>query len=212
MTTRALVLVLTVSATLSACKVSDPPPVTGPWTDDFERSDIGRDYKPTSEAYTIVGGALNVKGAYNHPLWLRKKLPDDVVIELDVWAKTTDGDLKIEIFGDGESHAHNKGAYTSTGYVLCLGGWNNSKSFIARGNEHGKDTKTRKDPKVVQGQVYHWKIVRQGGRLDWYVDDMQTPFLSYDDAAPYKGAGHHYFGINNWQSDAYFDNLTITPL
>ena len=54
--------------------------------------------------------------------------------------------------------------------------------------------------------------MRQGGRLDWYVDDMQTPFLSLDDPDPYKGSGHRYFGFNNWQSDAYFDNLVISPL
>jgi hypothetical protein len=203
---------LSIAMLACACKVSDPPAVTGPWTDDFERSDLGRDYKPTSEVYAITNGVLNAKGAYNHPLWLRKKLPDDVVIEFDVWGKTNDGDLKVELFADGESYARNKGAYTSTGYVVCMGGWNNSKSFIARGNEHGKDIATRTQPKVVPGQVYHWKIVRKGGRLDWYVDDMATPFLSFEDPQPYRGSGHQYFGINNWQSDAYFDNLAITPL
>ena len=150
MTTRITLLSLAVLALPSACKVQDPPPVTEPWTDDFARGDIGRNYKPTSEAYAITDGVLNVKGAYNHPLWLRKKLPDDLVVELDVWGKTPDGDLKVEIFGDGESHAHNKGAYTSSGYVLCMGGWNNSKSFIARGNEHGKDMSTREEPRSCQ--------------------------------------------------------------
>jgi hypothetical protein len=208
MTMRALAIL----SLCAACKVSDPPPIEGEWIDDFARQDLGRNYRPTSEAYRIADGALNVRGAYNHPLWLRKRLPDDVAIELDVWGKTQDGDLKVEIFGDGESHAHDKGAYTSTGYVLCMGGWNNSKSFIARGSEHGEDMQTRAQPRVVPGQRYHWKIVRRGGRIDWFVDDMATPFLSYDDAAPYRGDGHGYFGFNNWQSDAYYDDLKIAPL
>jgi hypothetical protein len=196
----------------AACKVTDPPPINAEWTDDFERSDIGKNYKPTANEYVIADGVLQVQGALNHPLWLRKKLPRDVVIELDVWGETPDGDLKVEVFGDGSSHAHNKGAYTSTGYVLCMGGWNNSKSFIARGSEHGSDMTARAQPRVVPGQRYHWKIVRQGGALQWFVDDLATPFLQYDDPEPYEGSGHEYFGFNNWQSRARFDNLKITPL
>jgi hypothetical protein len=194
------------------CKVADPPPITGPWTDNFERDSIGANYKPTADAYQLTNGVLEVKGAFNHPLWLRKKLPEQVAVELDVWVTSPDGDLKVEIFGDGESHAVDKGAYTSSGYVLCMGGWHNSKSFIARGNEHASDMPIRVQPKVVIGQKYRWKIVRQGGRLDWYVDDMSTPFLSLDDSAPLRGAGHDYFGFNNWQSHAHFDNLSVTPL
>ncbi len=209
---RTFPLLVTVAALSIGCTIKDPPPVTEPWTDDFDRSDIGKNYKPTSEVYVLTDGVLSAKGAYNHPLWLRKKLPDNVVIELDVRGESKDGDLKVEIFGDGESHARNKGAYTSSGYVLCMGGWNNTKSFIARGSEHGKDIKTRTQPKVIAGHQYHWKIVRNGGHIDWYVDDMDTPFLSYDDPAPYRGSGHEYFGFNNWQSDAYYDNLTIAPL
>ncbi|RMH41430.1 MAG: hypothetical protein D6689_11150 [Deltaproteobacteria bacterium] len=217
MSRTALVAVAAAISAAVACKVPDPPPIAAEWTDEFDRADIGRNYRPTSDAYAIVDGVLNVRGAYNHPLWLRKRLPDDVAIEFDTWAKTPDGDLKVEIFGDGESHAHDKGAYTSTGYVLCMGGWNNTKSFIARGSEHGKDMVTRTAPKVIPGTVYHWKIVRRGGRIDWYVTGGDAPgdaapFLSFDDPAPYRGDGHGYFGFNNWQSDAYFDNLKIAPL
>ena len=31
------------------------------------------------------------------------------------------GDIKVELFGDGSSFAHDKGAYTSTGYVFIMG-------------------------------------------------------------------------------------------
>jgi hypothetical protein len=195
-----------------ACKVADPPPITATWSDTFERGDIGGNYRDTSDVFAIVNGALNARGAYNHPLWLRKRLPRDVVIELDVWAKSSDGDLKIEVFGDGESYAHDQGAYRATAYVLCMGGWNNSQSFIAREDEHGRDRKTRQQPRVEIDRRYHWKVVRQGQKLDWFVDDMTTPFLSYDDPTPLAGGGHEYMGFNNWKSDAWFDNLTITPL
>jgi hypothetical protein len=194
------------------CRVKDPPPITEAWTDDFERQALGGDYRPTADSYRIVNGALGAQGALNHPLWLRKKLPRDVMIELDCWSNTPDGDIKVELFGDGKSHARDQGQYTSTGYVAVMGGWNNSKSLLARGNEHGKDLVERTAPRLVVGQRYRWRIVRKGERIDWYVDDMETPFLSLTDPQPLHGPGNQYFGFNNWKSDSWFDNLTITPL
>lgn len=194
------------------CKVKDPPPITEHWTDDFERTSLGGNYYKTGGGHRIVDGALSTKGSYNHPLWLRKKLPRDVVIELDAWSSSADGDIKVEIFGDGVSYDPDRGQYTSSGYVLILGGWNNTKSMIARGNEHGKDLVERRDIRVKVGHRYHWKIQRKGKRIDWWVDDMETPFLSFEDPNPLHSAGHEYFGFNNWHSDSWFDNLSITPL
>ncbi len=204
---RLVVVLLLCSA--AACRQPDPPPISGEFRDDFERTAIGGDYRATADVYRIKDGALNVQNGFNHPLWLRKKLPADATIELDVWSSSDAGDIKVEIWGDGESHAVDKGAYTATGYVFIMGGWGNSKSIIARGNEHGKDLVERSQPRVEKGKKYHWKIVRKGGRIDWFVDDMATPFLSYDDPRPFTGAGHEYFGFNDWQADLWFDNLVI---
>lgn len=199
-----------------ACKSDAAPPegapITAPWRDDFERAELGADWYATKpDAYTLVNGALNAKGAFNHPLWLRRALPADAVIELDVWSMSSDGDLKIEIYGDGTSHAKDKGQYTSTGYVAVMGGWSNSVSTLVAGNEHRPDRPERKTPKVEVGKRYHWKLVKKGGTVEWFVDDMTTPFLRFEGEA-LSGPGHQYLGINNWQSDAWFDNLTITPL
>jgi hypothetical protein len=196
----------------AACRQPDPPAITAPWRDDFERTDLGGDYAATADSYAIVDGALRVANAYNHPLWLRKKLPPDAIIEFDVWSKSPQGDIKVEIYGDGVSHAHDKGAYTSSGYVLIHGGWSNSKSILAKGNEHGTALVERTQPKVELGRRYHWKIVRHGGKIDWFVDDMTTPFLSLEDTEPLGGAGHSYFGFNDWEAELGFDNLEIRPI
>ena len=193
------------------CKVKDPPPITERFVDDFERSSIGGNYYPTGGNYQIVDGQLIAKDGFNHPLWLRKALPRDVAIEVDVWAETDVGDLKVELFGDGRSHAKNKGAYRATGYVAIFGGWNNSKSILARKNEHGKELvidRTRR--RVEKARTYHWKIVRQGGVVEWFIDGAS--FLRYEDPRPLEGPGHRYFAFNNWQSPSRFDNLSITPL
>jgi hypothetical protein len=193
------------------CKVKDPPPITDPWTDTFDDS-IGGNYYKSGPGYEVAHGALSAHGAHNHPLWLRKKLPHDVRVELDCWSTEARGDLKIEIFGDGHSYDPDGGAYMATGYEVIFGGWYNSKSIIARLDEHGKDVSARLEPKVAPNRHYHWKIERRGRLLAWFVDDMQTPFLQLDDPHPLEGVGHEYFGFNNWETDTWFDNLSITPL
>lgn len=206
-------LLLVLLICLASCKVKDPPPIRAEWTDTFERDATGGDYySKRGEAYQVRQGALNARGARNHPLWLRRKLPRDVRIELDVWSTEARGDIKVEVFGDGHSYDADGGAYTATGYELIFGGWFNTKSIIARLDEHGKDVVQRTEPKVVANQRYHWKIERKANLVTWYIDDMTTPFLKLQDPRPLEGMGHEYFGFNNWETDTWFDNLVISPL
>jgi Farnesoic acid 0-methyl transferase len=208
----ALFLAMSSALTASACKVKDPPPIAQAWSDGFERDDIGGNWRATGAGYRIVDGELSARGAKNHPLWLRKKVPAEVRIEFDAWSNESRGDIKVEVFGDGSSFDPDGGGYVASGYELIFGGWHNSKSMIARLDEHGNDQVQRSDVKVVAKQKYRWRIERSRQRLSWFIDDMTTPFLSYDDPSPLQGDGHDFFAINNWETDTYFDNLIITPL
>jgi hypothetical protein len=203
---------LLISVVLVACKVKEAPPITATWSDAFERGAPGADYFSTGDGYAVEHGAMSAHGAHNHPLWLRRKLPHDVRIELDCWSTEPRGDIKVELFGDGRSYDPDGGRYMATGYEIIQGGWFNSKSIIARMDEHAPDVKARTEPKVVANQHYHWKLERQGHVLRWYVDDMTSPFLQLDDVHPLEGGGHEYFAFNNWETDTWFDNLVITPL
>ena len=206
-------LVIAVTALTScSCRVKDAPPVTERWADEFERDSAGDNYYPTGDGFTVKNGALSAHGAHNHPLWLRKKLPHDVRIELDCWSTEPRGDIKVEVFGDGKSFDPDGGRYTAVGYEVIFGGWYNAKSIIARLDEHGKDVVERTLPKVVPNQHYHWKIERKGRVITWWIDDMQTPFLVYDDPKPLEGPSHEYFAFNNWETDTWFANLVVTPL
>ena len=189
------------------CVKSDP--ITQPYVDRFERAEIGPDYLNTGGPYRIVDGKLNVKEALNKPLWLKKQIPADADVELDVMSKSVDGDIKVEIWGDGESFATSQGAYLATSYVFIMGGWGNKLSVLARMDEHGSDRKVRQDFRVTPGQTYRLAISRRDGHIDWKVDGK--PFLSMVDPAPLSGPRHAYLGFNNWRSDLYFDNLKITP-
>jgi hypothetical protein len=203
-------VVFAIAAT--ACKVSDPPPVKDSFADSFERTELGVKYLASGPGYTVAGGALSARGAHNHPLWLRQRIPRDARIELDCWSTQPRGDLKIELWGDGASFDPDGGAYMASGYELIFGGWFNTRSIIARQDEHAPDVVKRTDLKVVPNQHYHWKIERKGTVIRWFIDDMAKPFLELDDPHPLEGAGHDHLGFNNWETDTWFDNLVITPL
>jgi len=193
-----------------ACKVKDET-ITSPFADDFQRAELGPAWTNTGADYRITDGRLNVSNAYNHPAWLRRKLPRDAVIELDAMSKSPAGDLKIEIYGDGTSFDPDKGGYVSSGYVLIFGGWRNSLSVICRNNEHDEGRKTQRTaPAVEPGRSYHWTVTRRGGALDWRIDGQ--PFLAWTDPEPLAGAGHEYLAVNDWEADVYFDNFNIRPL
>ena len=205
-----MVVLVLAAATGAGCKAKIPV-ISEPLLDNFERADIGAGWLDTSSGqFRIREGKLNVAGAVNHPLWLRKRLPRDVIVELDVMSKSEAGDIKIELYGDGESFDPDQGEYNPTGYMFVFGGWNNSLSIISKLGEHDDAVKARRpDPKVEPGRTYHWKIVKRGGYIDWQVDGR--PFLQYFDPQPLSGPGHEFFAINNWETDVSYDNISIRP-
>jgi hypothetical protein len=190
-----------------------PEPAPGPFADDFDRAQLGPEWLATDPAaVSIEKGALVVQRARNHPVWLKRPLPENVVIDLDVWTDSPEGDMKVEVFGDGQSFHRGdpRAAYDATGYVLVMGGWRNTLSAIARMHEHAADRVTRAEPRVVPGKKYHWTIRRQGRVLTWLVDGQ--PFLTLDDPDPLRGPALRYFGVSGWESKVFFDNLKIRPL
>ena len=158
-------------------------------------------------AWRISEGALYAESAHNAALWLKTPLPSgDLRISFTATALSKEGDLKCEIFADGENH--------QSGYILINGGWKNSVRAIARQDEHGEDrhndhrcSSTPSRQCVTPQQEQEWVIERRGKRIDWYIDGRYT--LSYHDAHPLKGRS---FGFNNWFAGARFDKLRIYQL
>ena len=194
---------------LTACTPQGDPGIGAGFTDDFERAQIGRTYQKTGGDWRIENGQLRVQKAKNHPLWLLRVLPRDVRVEFDARSDGVEGDIKVEIFGDGASSAKGD-RYVATSYVVIFGGWNNSKNVLARMDEHGADRVVGKPRKVEPGRTYRFRIERVGGTLTVWVDGELL--LEMEDPDPLAGRGHDHFGFNNWQSDLWFDNLRITPL
>lgn len=199
---------------LLAVACSREPVLDRPFADDFERELPGAVWFDTIGRYVIDRGVLHISGGYNHPLWLSRPLPSELEITFDARSLSPDGDLKIELFGDGRSFALNRGRYWATGYVLCQGGWGNTKTFIARRDEHDRQLLHSTAFPVRVGQWHRWRITTflEDGRLviSWWIDDV--PALRLTDPDPLYGGKNRHFGFSNWKSDATYDNLRITPL
>lgn len=190
-------------ALLPACQVRDPPPVTGRWQDTFERGSIGRNYRQTGPGYALAAGRLTATDAHGRPLWLRKRLPHDVRVELDAGTSDPAGELRVELFGDGEGDPEGPQPVAS-GYAFALTG------SEARLDRPGALPTTAT---VARGAATtHWKLERSGRTVRWFVGDMQHAVLTYVDPRPLEDDTHAYFGFVDGTDATWFDNLVITPL
>lgn len=187
---------------LFACKKQEPPTKSVPFSDDFERTELGPDWFVSGGQWTIDKGQVFTAGANNAPLFLKVALPKDVVVEVEVTSETPIVDSKIELMTNGRAHA--------SGYVFILGGWSNAISSIARLDEHGADRKEKKPTGISGAGTHRWRIEKRGGRLDWYVDGQ--PYMSFDDPEPLDGPGQDRLAFSNWQNRVRYDNLKIWPL
>ena len=204
----------------ASSSASAHPLLTAAWEDTFDRADLGPDWAALSPAWKITNGRLCARGARNKGAWLAKRLPANARIEFDAYAESPEGDLKIELWGDGHSGATGTSYTNATSYIAILGGWKNSKHVLARLNEHGDDrleidvdlhSDDERMRAVAPGQTYHFKIERADGKTV-QVSVNGTVYFELADREPLSGAGHEHFGFNDWDAPVCFDNLKVTPL
>jgi hypothetical protein len=196
------------------------PLITEPFMDDFNGARLGDEWRSTGADWKLSAGRLCVEGASNHDLWLKRRLPAQARIEFDAIANSSNGGIRAEVWGDGQSADSGAAATRGTGYLAIFGGKNNTYDYLARLNEgapgrpairleHGSSD-LRAQP-VVRGARYHFKIERSDKTtLHWFVNDIEI--LTFTDADPLAGPGHDHFAFTDWHSPVCFDNLEITPL
>ena len=197
------------------------PPLVATAATSATPSALGPNWRQAqTTAWKIENGKLCGKGAKNHGVWLERPIPINARIEFDATTFSPEGDLKAEIWGDGQSAATSVSYTNATSYLTIFGGWKNSLHVLARINEHGTDRKeirldkdsddTRQHP-VARGQSYRFKIERTDGKtVRWSVNGVE--YLKYEDAEPLAGIGHDHFGFNDWEAKVCFDNVRVTPL
>jgi len=207
-------------STLLVGEPAELPVLATPFKDEFERDDLGDDYYATGTAFRLERGRLCVKGARNHPLWLRHRLPTNARIQVEAEAMSPDGDIKLEAWGDVQAAA-TRIAYTdATSYLAILGGWTNRYHVLARMDEHGSDRQEvviepgSEEPRqrpVQVGHRYRLKLERNDGQsVRFWADDVEI--LSLSDAQPLLGVGHDHFAFNDWETPVCFDHLVVEPL
>jgi hypothetical protein len=221
-----------VLAGLLACTAR--PTVSLPYTQDFSAPTLGSEWSSTGGGWQVVDGRLHNGGAHNVPLWLSAALPRDVRVTFLAESKSDAVDLKVEIFGDGRRH--------ESGYIVVVAGWNNTRSIIGRLAEHGErynpvrtlETtealrqeverngaaavaryRDRREisqrPVTMQpNRVYRFQLERRNHDLRVYLDGELH--LEHFDPSPLYGPGHDRFAFNNWASEVYFDELSVSPL
>lgn len=206
----------------AACGAKDDPPLTTPFVDDFERSDLSTNdwYSTSYGAYSIRNGRLCTAKPRNHPLWLKRKLPVNVRVEFEAIPLSNAADVKAELFGDGCSYDTNGNEYTSSGYVAVLGAHNNAEHWLAREYEHGPDAKktpliaggdTIANSKLIQGTTYKIELARTDG-AEVRLSVNGTLVHAMTDPQPLAGQGHDHFAFDGWDAPVCFDRLVVTPL
>jgi hypothetical protein len=195
-------------------------PLTQPYTDHFDMQTLSSDWRPTSSVWRVENGRLCGRGAHNHPVWLQRRLPKNARITFTAESDSSDGDLKVEIWGDGRSEATAVSYTNATSYLFILGGWKNHFHVLARIDEHAPDRLERRvvpsssdtrDHPVLPGVKYQFGIERTDGRtVRWSINGVEMTRLN--DSAPLFGPGHEHLGFNNWEVRACFDDLNIIPL
>jgi hypothetical protein len=204
----------------SASAHPEAPRITAAWEDTFDRAELGPDWNVLSPVWKIQNGKLCARGARNRGAWLNRRLPVNARIEVDVFAESAEGDLKVELWGDGATGATGSSYTNATSYLAVLGGWKNTKHVLARLNEHAADRlEIDVDPQsddermraVARGQPYHFKVERADGRkVEWSVNGVV--YFDFTDPEPLTGPGHEHFGLNDWEAPVCFANIKITPL
>jgi hypothetical protein len=184
-------------------------------------SNLGPNWRQSkTSAWKIENGRLCGKGARNHGVWLTKPIPVNARIEFDAIASSASGDLKAEVWGDGQSSATSVSYTNATSYLAILGGWENTVHVLARVNEHGgdrreikvdKDSDDSRQHPVSVGQAYRFKIERSDGKTI-RISVNGAEYFSWADTDPLVGLGHDHFGFNNWEVKTCFDNVKVTPL
>lgn len=206
-------------ASIAALAEADPA-IEAPFVDAFDRADLGPDWRALGSSWRITDGKLCGQKARNRGVWLARRLPTNARVEVEAQSASPDGDLKLELWGDGLSGATSISYSNATSYLAILGGWKNSLHVLARLDEHGADRRQLRldpaddDPRarpLSPGQIYRLRIERTDGRtVALWVDDALVHRMT--DAEPLAGPGHDHLGFNDWETPVCFDNLRVTPL
>lgn len=179
--------------------------------DDFERSELGASWvlqrlpEEPEPQWRIEDGWVRATNTKNQGIFA-KVLPTSGVVRVELLMAsdppqrgTFAGDLKIEAFNTKPEH--------ETGYSFINGGWTNQFDTIAKLGEHSADDKRKPAQKLEPGRSYRYAVVITDDALHWFRNGSLLYTLA--DVSPVRGP---WLGLNNWLSNARFDEVAVFKL
>ncbi|MFH0964404.1 MAG: glycoside hydrolase domain-containing protein [Planctomycetota bacterium] len=168
---------------------SQIPDWTVQFADDFERAEVGNDWKALSGDWKIADGRLVGKGE----ILCAWRFPGAQRIEFEARAQDP-GDLSGVLCAGEQGY--------KTGYFLGFGSEGNSCSKLLAA---GKEVE-RADAKATAGRTHKIVCERLGKRITMTVDGQSV--LAYEDETPLAGSAHERVGLYIW-NEAAIDNVKI---
>jgi len=172
------------------------------FTDSFERTSVGEDWKIVNGEARISNGWMRVTATRRSDLYavIRRPFPDAIRVEFD--ARFPSGLTEVSDLGcflAGDEHRCDQ-----AGYCLSFGADANTCSRIQR---YAIDVRLSTEPLAEVGRTYHIAAEMQEGNLTLAVDG--EVLLRYLDMVPLAGVGHDRMGLVSFSYGAEFANVKV---
>lgn len=158
---------------------------TGKWTlafkDDFQRKDLGPDWKIIKGNWTIKDGCLTGRG---DGIYINKKFPGDQRLEFEAWVNKDQSPCDL----DGILSDASMSRYGGNGYLFAFGTYGNNYSKINRAKMQILKIPR---PLIERGKKHRVICEKVGGHLKWLVDGKLAG--EYDE--PFKSLNGEYVGF-----------------
>jgi tetratricopeptide (TPR) repeat protein len=172
------------------------------FTDNFERTSLGDDWRMVGGQARIINGWMRITSNRGNDVYasVRRPFPDNIRLEFDArFPADLDYICDLACFVAGDEHECD-----NVGYCLSFAADGNTCSRIQR---EGVDIRINLEAIAEAGRSYHLVAEMVEGHLTLSVDGKQI--LNYLDMIPLAGAGHDHLGLVTFKHGAEFSNFRV---
>ena len=162
--------------------------------DEFNRNELGADWKIVRGNWQIKNGALSGRG---DAVYINRKFPGDQKLEFDAWVNPDQSPCDLDgILGDMDMSP-----YGNKGYLFAFGTYGNNFSKI---NRNKTQIVKIASPVIVTGKRHHVVCEKSGSNLLWKIDGKVV--ATYQE--PFQSLNGNYIGFYI-DSAGQIDNVKV---